>query len=460
MKRRLWAYAVCLLCVVVVKAEKPNVVLILIDDLGWSDLGCYGNKAYKTPNLDRLALLGMRFTKAYAAAPVCSPTRASILTGKYPARLRLTEWIPGLKPRPIDRLVSPSYLDYLPLTETTIAEQLKQAGYVTASIGKWHLGDGQYRPERQGFDINVAGNRRGSTPGYFCPLDLPNVTACSPGEYLTDYLTRRAEEFIEAHKSKPFFLYLPHFAVHTPLQAKQDLVAKYQSKGSKDSPLNPVYAAMIESMDESVGRIMRKVEESGIAHRTVILFTADNGGLLFEGRNNKPVTTNAPLRSGKGHLYEGGIREPLIVRWPGIVEAGTLCEVPVISTDFYPTILEIAGIPNRQALDGVSLVPLLRKTGSLTRGALYWHYPHYSPQGGKPSSAIQSEHYKLIEFYEDGALELYNLRTDIGEQINLAAKMRGKTRELHRRLKEWRQAVGARLPAANTDYRPPAALSP
>ena len=435
------------------KSKPLNFIFILIDDMGWTDLGCYGSKAYDTPHIDRLASQGMRFTNAYAACPVCSPTRASILTGKYPARLHLTDWIPGRKQWPAAKLLTPEFHHELPLAETTLAEALKPAGYVSASIGKWHLGGEGFSPTEQGFDRNVGGTARGSPVSYFGPFDLPGLRGGPAGEYLTDRLSDEAERFVTENRDRPFFLYLPEFAVHLPLQGKKDLVAKYQAKlASAETQNNPVYAAMVESVDQGVGRLMAKLDELGIADRTVVILTADNGGLRYEGKQTKPVTSNAPLRAGKGHLYEGGIREPLIVRWPGVVKAGSVCKAPVISVDYFPTILEMAGLGKPRAVDGVSLAPLLRQKGGARRETLYWHYPHYSNQGGVPSGAIREGDYKLIEFYEDGRVELFHLKDDAGERRNLARREAGKAAALRGKLARWRTAVDAAMPAANPGY--------
>ncbi len=438
-------------------ARTPNFVFILIDDLGWCDLACYGSRFYETPNIDRLATEGMRFTNAYAACPVCSPTRASILTGKYPARLHLTDWIPGHK-RPRAKLRVPDFNLQLPLEEVTIAEALKPAGYVSASIGKWHLsrppgspdGGKSFYPDEQGFDLNFGGDHRGHPPSYFYPYKIPNILTGREGEYITDRLTDEAETFIEKNKDKPFFLYLSHYAVHTPLQAKKELIARYKQKVKpEDAQNNPTYAAMIQSVDEGIGRVMRKLHDLGIADRTVVMFMSDNGGLI-------PVTSNVPLRAGKGTLYEGGVREPMIVRWPGVTKPASECDVPVISVDFYPTILEIAGVKDTpgHVVDGVSVVPLLRQSGSLQPRSLYWHYPHYHTGGATPSGAIRDGDFKLIEFFEDGRLELYNLKEDIGETKNLAPAMPQKAADLHANLDRWRRAVNAQLPAPNPDYGP------
>ncbi|MHB8519181.1 MAG: sulfatase [Limisphaerales bacterium] len=436
---------------------KPNFVFILIDDMGWADVGCNGSTFYRTPNIDRLARQGRRFTDAYAACPVCSPTRASILTGRYPARLHLTDWLPGRPDRPDQKLLRPKIVQHLPLEEVTLAEALKPGGYVSASIGKWHLGGEGFLPPDQGFDVNIAGNASGSPSSYFPPYRKPALPDGPPEEYLTDRLTTEAEKFIETNKDRPFFLYLAHYAVHIPLAAKRELIAKYQRRHpGGGSQTNYLYAAMVESVDDSVGRIVRKLDELKLSDRTVVFFTSDNGGLSVKEGPHTPSTSNAPLRAGKGYLYEGGIREPLMVKWPGAVRPGSVCRVPVCSVDFYPTILEMAGVtpPTDRALDGVSLTPLLKRTGTWSRDALYWHYPHYSNQGGKPGGTIRAGDFKLIEFYEDDHLELYNLRDDIGEKHNLAIGMADKARELQRKLAAWRSRVNAQMPTPNPDYRP------
>jgi len=437
-------------------AKRLNFVFVLMDDLGQRDIGAFGSAFYETPNIDRLAAEGMRFTSGYAACPVCSPTRASIMAGKYPARLNITNFIAGMKS---GKLVPPEYRKELLLEEFTVGEALKDGGYTTCFIGKWHLGGPEYYPDKQGFQTTVA--VAAGCGGYFSPYknflkDTP------PGEYLTDRLTDEALKFLDAAKGRPFFLYLSHYAVHIPLQAKKDLTAKYEAKAAKLPPVeprflpegqvkarqvqdHPVYAAMVQSMDESVGRIMKKLEELGLADRTAIIFMSDNGGLsTAEGT----PTANVPLRAGKGWLYEGGIREPLIIKWPGVTQPGARCDVPVTSTDFYPTLLEMAGLPLRpeQHVDGVSIVPLLKGGQSLPRQAIYWHYPHYSNQGGGPSGAVRAGDLKLMEFYEDNHVELYNVKEDLGEKNDLAARMPEKAKELRERLARWRQDVGARMP--------------
>ncbi len=436
-------------------AARPNIVFLLLDDLGWKDFQCYGGTYYDTPNLNKLASEGVKFTDAYAACPVCSPTRASIMTGKYPARLHLTDWIPGRKQWPAAKLLTPDFEQQLPLRESTIAELLKPLGYRTASIGKWHLGGEGFWPDNQGFDLNVGGTHRGSPASYFGPFDLPNLKGGTKEDYLTEKLTEAAERFIEESAPRgPFLLYLPEFTVHIPLQAREAMVEKYRRRyGAKDFP-NPVYAAMVESFDIAVGRIRRKIEQLGIAGNTILFVTSDNGGLRYEGKSARPVTDNSPLRAGKGHLYEGGIREPLLVYWPGVTRSGRVFDVPVSSVDYMPTIVEMAGGRPPDGIDGMSIAPLLRGGGAPKREALYWHYPHYSNQGGVPGGAVRKGDWKLIEFYEDGRLELFNLRDDIGERRNLVLKEPKKAAELHELLKSWRKQVNASMPAPNPNYDP------
>ena len=430
--------------------SQPNIIVILADDLGWTDLSCYGSDLYETPHIDRLARDGMKFTQAYSACTVCSPTRAAILTGKYPARLHVTDWIPGLPPEN-PKLLVPPWTKYLPLEEITIARALRSAGYFTASIGKWHLGGEDYYPEKHGFDINVAGSSAAATPSYFAPYKIATLPDGPQGEYLTDRLGEEAVRFIEQHKDKPFFLYVPLFAVHTPIQGKEALIQKYRAKrGPGLKQTNAIYAAMIESMDDAVGRIRRRLDELKLSDQTVVVFASDNGGRV-------PTTSNHPLRVGKGSCYEGGTRVPLIVHWPGVTKPGSVCETPVISMDLYPTLLEIAGQKEaaRMSVDGTNLIPLLRQDGGLQREALFWHYPHYQHYqlgGTTPYGAIRAGDFKLIEFFDDMRVELYNLREDIGEQRNLAAEMPAKADELRVRLHAWRMEVGAQMPSRNPDY--------
>ena len=441
--------------------RKPNIIFILMDDMGWKDAGFMGSKYYQTSNIDKLAGQGMVFTSAYANAPNCAPTRACLLSGQYSPRhgvytvassergaSRLRKLIPIKNKTKLDPRV------------VTIAEALKPAGYVSASMGKWHLGDGETGPVAQGFDVNVGGNQAGSPRSYFSPYRNKDLPDGPKGQYLTDRLTDEALKFIEKNKAGPFFLYLPHYAVHTPIQAKKDLTAKYEKKKPSSGHRNPKYAAMIESSDQGVGRIMDKLDELKIAENTVVIFFSDNGG--FGG-----VTSMAPLRGCKGMLYEGGIREPLIVRWPKVVKAGTKCDTPVIGIDFYPTLLAMAGAkkPADHILDGRSIMPLLKGAGDLKREAIFWHFPAYL-QGDykgsrtryfrtRPACAMRRGDWKLIEFFEDGGLELYNLKDDIGETKNLAEKMPEKTKELHKVMLDWRKSVAAPVPTRkNPQYDP------
>ncbi|HTS62160.1 MAG TPA: sulfatase [Candidatus Acidoferrales bacterium] len=437
-------------------AARPNIIFLLLDDLGWRDFGCFGSPFYETPHLDKLASEGVRFTNAYAACPVCSPTRASILTGKYPARLHLTDWIPGRRQWPSAKLLTPAFEQQLPLRETTIAEALKPLGYRTASIGKWHLGGDGFLPTNQGFDLNVAGTERGSPQSYFGPFDLPNLKGGTRDDYLTEKLSDAADRFIEDSAGKaPFFLYLPEFAVHIPLQARPSAVEKYRRK-NKGGPLpNPVYSAMVESADQALRRLRLTLDRLKIAQDTILFVFSDNGGLRYEGSSKDPVTDNSPLRAGKGHLFEGGIREPLLVNWPGVTMSGRVVETPVSSIDIFPTILEMAGARFRSGeVDGLSLAPLLRGSGEPKRDALFWHYPHYSNQGGTPAGAVRVGDWKLIEFFEDGRQELFNLSQDIGERRNLALREPRVRARLYERLKGWRGSVGAAMPRPNPAYDP------
>jgi arylsulfatase A len=433
-------------------AVKPNIVLIVADDFGWTDLACYGSKLYETPNIDQLARDGTKFTQAYSACTVCSPTRAALLTGKYPARLHITDWIPGQMPEN-PKLIVPDWTKYMPLEEITIARALKEWGYATASIGKWHLGGEEYYPDKHGFDINLGGTDKPNTEHYFSPYGIPTLPDGPKGEYATDRLTDEAIRFIEANQDKPFFLYLPHFTVHLPLQAKQELIKKYQAKIKPGmAQNNAVYAAMVDSLDQSVGRIREELKKLKIDDRTIVIFTSDNGGRV-------PTTSNLPLRVGKGSCYEGGTRVPLIIDWPGVTKPGSVCDTPVISMDLYPTIAELAGATGaeKNALDGVDLAPLLHQSGKLERDELFWHYPHYQHYqlgGATPYSAIRKGDFKLIEFLDDMRVELYNLADDIGEQHNLAAKMPDKVNELRGRLHTWRKEVGAQMPTRNAIYDP------
>ena len=439
---------------------KPlNVVFFLIDDLGQTDLGVYGSKFYETPACDRLAAMGVRFTNGYAACTVCSPTRFSIMTGKYPARGHLTDWISGHK-RPFAKLKIPDWNMKMEHAEVTLAEAVKPLGYRSCFIGKWHLGPEGHWPLEQGFDTNIGGYSAGSPPSYFAPYRIPTMEEGPKGEYLTDRHAADAEAFLDARADKPFFLYISMYAVHTPLQAKKELIEHYKAKAAKmgDYPQNnPVYAAMVHSMDECVGRVLKKLEAKGLLDRTAIFLIGDNGGLI--GNTRRPVTINLGLRAGKGSSYEGGVREPFMVHWPGVTRPGSVCHEPVISTDFYPTILDMLGAEgdpkHNAAVDGASLVPLLKRTApKLDRDAIYWHYPHYHPGGATPYGAVRARDWKLIEFFEDMHVELYSLRDDQAETTDLAEKMPAKAAELRKMLHDWRTRVGAQMPTPNPDYDP------
>jgi arylsulfatase A-like enzyme len=433
-----------------------NVIIFLIDDLGWTDLGCYGSDLYETPNIDRLAEEGVKFTNAYSACTVCSPTRAAIMTGKYPARLNITDWISGHRNQ-YGKLMPPDWTKYLPNEEITLAEIAKAAGYVTASVGKWHLGDSViYYPQYQGFDRNVAGYYRGQPPSYFYPYvrgqdTLPYLEGGEEGEYLTDRLTDEASRFIRDHAEEPFLLYFPHYAVHTPIQGKDSLTDYYQTKVNDSlRHTNPEYAAMIHSTDESVGQIMDLLDSLELADNTLVIFTSDNGGL--ELRN---ITENAPLRAGKGSSYEGGVRVPMIVRWPKAKRNLKTLDEPVITMDVFATVANILGTGGAKDYhqDGANLLPLLEGDAEgLNREALYWHYPHYHPGGASPYSAVRQGNYKLIEFHEDQRLELYDLEKDIGEENNLISEVPEVANDLYNRLEAWRKQVNAQMPLPNPQY--------
>ena len=450
--------------------RKLNFVFVLVDDLGWRDLGCFGSTFYETPNVDKLCAQGMKFTNAYAACPVCSPTRASIMTGKYPVRLPLTDFLKGNSK---GKLLPADYLNEMPLAEVTLAEALKESGYATFFAGKWHLGGQGFWPENQGFDVNKGGWSAGGPYGpgkYFTPYGNPRLDDGPKGEHLPDRLATETVKFIEANKDKPFLAYLSFYSVHTPLLSRPDLRAKYVEKAKtaqRDGPdFAPEHArqvrlvqdhavcgGMVEAMDQAVGKVVAGLRQAGVADNTAILFMSDNGGL---STSEGSPTSNLPLRAGKGWLYEGGIREPLFVVWPGVTEPGAKCDTPVISTDFYPTMLEMAGLPPKpqQHPDGVSIVPLLRTAGSLPARPLFWHYPHYGNQGGAPGGAVRLGDWKLIEWFEDDHVELYNLKDDLGEQNDLAATLPEQAAELRKLLRDWRASVHANMPKPNPDYDP------
>ncbi|MFL5340663.1 MAG: sulfatase-like hydrolase/transferase [Gemmataceae bacterium] len=438
-------------------AERPNIVFILADDLGWADLGCYGSKYHHTPHLDQLAAGGARFTQAYAC-PVCSPTRAELMTGQYSARLHLTTFLPGRPDLPDQKLLHPVINQQLPKVPTLPAA-LKAAGYVTGHIGKWHLGGKGSGPTDHGFDSNVGGDQAGSPRSYFAPFKgnngqfIPGLEQADDGEYLTDRLTAEAEKFIETNRDKPFFLYLAHYAPHIPLKAKPEIEAKYKP-GPPGQQGNPTYAAMLESLDDGVGRIVKKLDDLKLAERTIVIFMSDNGGLSVLEGPNTPATSNAPLREAKGFLYEGGIRVPLIVKWPGVTNPGSTITEPVQSIDFFPTLLEACGVTSTAKVDGISIVPALRGEPLIRFNALYWHMPHYTNQGGKPGSAIQARGLKLIELFENGRTELYDLTDDPGETRNLSDSKREVANRLHRQLVVWRNSVDGQMPTPNPNYVP------
>jgi arylsulfatase A len=424
-------------------AQPPNIVFILADDLGGRDLSCYGSDFYRSPNIDKLAERGMKFTQAYAACSVCSPTRASIMTGKYPARLKLTTYLPGRPDRPDQKLKQPKIFQHLRLEEITLAEMLKKGGYKCGAFGKWHLGGAGFNPQEQGFDVYVAGNKAGGDPDSKDP---------GKGEY---EITTAAADFIRANKSKPFFAYVAYNSVHVPLNVRHELVEKYKALPPGRIHTNAIYAGMIESMDNCVGRLIDTLKTLKIDDNTIVIFFSDNGGLSVHEGAHTPATSNAPFRDGKGYLHEGGLREPLIVVWPHVVEPGSHCDTPVCSVDFFPTFKNIAHVageidPN---VDGVDISALWKQTGNIQRDALYWHYPHYSNQGGKPGGAIRMGDFKLIENYEDGSLELYNLKDDISEEKNLTDINPHKALELEGKLDMWRRATGAQMLEPNENYK-------
>jgi arylsulfatase A-like enzyme len=438
------------------KAAKPNIVFIMADDLGYTDVACFGSRYYETPNIDRLASQGMKLLNHHHCQN-CTPTRAALMSGQYGARTGVYtvggidrfDW--SKRPlRPVDNVTQ------LPLDRDTVAEPLKRAGYATGMFGKWHIGErGAYHPSRRGFDEAIV------SMGQHFDFATNPKTEYPQGQYLSDFLTDRAVDFITRHKDEPFFLYLPHFGVHSPYQAKPDLIARFKAKPGGGGHGNPTYAAMIYSVDESVGRVMQTLDDLKLADHTVLIFTSDNGGVggYVRERIRKAgdVTDNSPLRSGKGSLYEGGTREPFVVRWPGATKPGSVCDVPTIHVDIFPTFLEIAGAPKpRQVLDGESLAKLFRDPAApLQRDAIFQHFPGYLGAGADqwrttPVSLIQSGPWKLMEFLEDGRLELYNLSEDIGETKNLAEAMPDKARQLHARLVAWRAEVNAPMPTKNT----------
>lgn len=468
-------------------AEKLNFVFFLVDDLGFMDVGFNNrNTFYETPNCDRLAAEGMVLTDAYAASHVCSPTRASILTGKYPARMDTTNYFSGKR---AGRFEPAEFVNRMALEEVTLAEALKEAGYRTCFAGKWHLGPEGFWPTDQGFDLNFGGGSNGLPRSYFEPYqNVENLAPRKEGEYLTDRLADECVSFLNSVGSDPFLLYFSFYNVHTPLQAPKELVAKYEAKAERlglgkldhdvrfddhslpqvwpdtDQPrsvrrlqTHATYAAMVETMDRAVGTVTDRLKALGLDQNTAIIFMSDNGGL---STSEGSPTSNLPLRGGKGWMYEGGIREPVFVKWPGVTKPGSRSKTPIISTDFYPTILEMVGLPLRpeQHVDGISFVKVLRDAEAmLDREAIYWHYPHYANQGGAPASAIRMGEFKLIEDLETGEIELYSLEDDIEEHNNLEQLYPEKVEEMREKLRAWRKEVGAKMlrPNATTGETPP-----
>ena len=449
--------------------KKTNFVFFLVDDMGMMDLGTYGSTFHETPNIDKLAQSGMKFNHGYAACPVCSPTRASILTGRHPVRVDITDWIPGLPNRKTNKLLHPDDRENLALEEVTVAEELKKHGYQTFFAGKWHLGNEGHWPTDQGFDYNIGGHHRGSPPGgYYSPWTNPTLESKRKGEYLTERLTEESIHFLESReKEKPFLLYLSYYNIHTPIQAYRKHIDHYEKKAqefSSETPTrnehealtrmrqdNPALASMVAAVDDSVGALLEKLGELRLADDTVIIFFSDNGGLSTKEKPGPGC--NFPLRAGKGWLYEGGVREPTIVRAPGVTQAGSICENPVVSMDFFPTMLDLAGLPLKPNLhmDGRSLLPELTGKKGKAR-TLYWHYPHYHGSTWKPGASIRDGKWKLIKFYDYEKVELYNLIKDPFEKNDLSQKNSQKTRELEEKLVAWQTKMKAKLPRPNPDY--------
>lgn len=496
--------------------EQPNIVFFLVDDLGWMDVGCYGSSFYETPNIDRLADEGVRFTSAYAACHVCSPTRASIITGKYPASINLTDWLTGRRDFPFQKLLNVKIAQHLPYDIPTLPKVLKENGYQTAIFGKWHLGEDSASCLRQGFDLHLPDWNRGwPNNGYYFPYDMKGLEEGSPGEYLTDRMSKEAIKYIEQNKDRPFFLYLSHFAVHDPIEGRPDLVEKYQQKlaamnapdgdpfilEGKPGIANPVsrneqnlllddegyrgykvfpnqsvkikqyqdnvqFAAMVESMDESMGRVLDKLEELKLEENTIVIFYSDNGGMSAanfwdpnrvipeEELDRAYSTSNLPLRGAKGWLYEGGIRVPLIIKWPGKGLQKTICDVPVTSPDFFPTVLDMVGINSQGiASDGLSIAALVKGEKDLNREAIFWHFPHYSNHGMQSAGgAVRSGDYKLLEYFDSGKMQLFNLKDDIGEQHDLMTIEPDKADELKKLLHKWRKSSAAKMMEENPGY--------
>lgn len=499
-----------------------NIIFFLVDDMGWSDLGCYGSTFYKTPQIDHFAREGVRFTQAYGASHVCSPSRGAFITGQYPARTHLTDWLKGRRNYPFQKLLNAAVVQHLPYGKPTLPELLRENGYATAIFGKWHLGDDSASTERQGFDVHIPQWNEGWPNGtYFAPYHMKGLEGGPSGEYLTDRLTTEALKWVDQHKDHPFFLFLSHFAVHDPIEGPPHLVEKYMHKlqhGSKPeqgAPYileqnpdqdkvftrkelnemlsdkqysgyrvlpdrivkvkqfqdNPEYAAMVESVDESLGRVLAKLKEDGLAENTIVIFASDNGGMsaanFYKPERNIPLsmlnkaysTSNLPLRGGKGWLYEGGIRVPTIIYWPGNGQHGIVSDVPIMNIDFYPTLLAMVGIkpPKGYPLDGMSIVPLLtgdkQGTDAVVRRPLYWHFPQYSNHGAQsPGGAIRLGDYKLLEYFEQDKVQLFDIRTDPGEQHDLSAAQPGRVKQMQDMLHAWRNRIHANMPSRNPHY--------
>lgn len=465
--------AVVLLSAAVAQTGKPNVVLILVDDMGLHDLSVEGSTFYRSPNIDKLARGGTRFTQGYATCRVCSPSRASIQLGKFTARHGITQWIgakSGMDWKRDDPLLPAEYLHALPHEDTSLAEAMREGGYQTFFAGKWHLGGEGSLPTDHGFEINVGGHHRGSPPGgFFAPYKNPQMNDGPNGESLTLRLGDETANFIKAHRDQPFFAMLSFYAVHAPMQTTRELWKKYQQAAAElperasrfkiDRTLpvrqvqdHPVYAGMVESTDTAVGRVLDALDQCSLTDSTIVIFTSDNGGV---SSGDAYATSNLPLRGGKGRQWEGGIREPFYIRYPPVTEAGSTCDVPVTGADFYPTILELCSLPTRddQHVDGVSLVPLLRGEAIDPR-PLYWHYPHYDNQGGEPSSLFRDGDWKLIHYYEDGRNELYDLSVDPREESDLSRTHPARTGRMWSQLDGWLRSVGAKFPKPDPRYDP------
>ena len=455
-----------------IDAKQTNFLFFLVDDMGWADIGANGSKFHETPNIDRLAKSGMRFTQGYAAGSVCSPTRASIMTGRHPVRVDITDWIPGQSNRKTNPLLHPDDLSHLPLAEVTITEALKEHGYQTFFAGKWHLGNKGQWPTDQGFDINIGGHHRGSPPGgYYSPWSNPALKAKQPGEYLTERLTDESVKFLEERdKTSPFLLYLSYYNIHTPIQAYKKHIDHYKAKAAKAfqdvTPTepehdginrtrqdNPALASMVAAVDDSVGVLLDKLTELKLDKNTVIIFFSDNGGLSTLARPGPGC--NLPLRAGKGWLYEGGVREPTIIRAPDVTQPNSVSHKPMVSMDFFPTMLDLAGLPLQPKLhvDGQSLLPHLKGDDSGQR-TFYWHYPHYHGSTWKPGASLRDGDWKLIEFYHYKNFELYNLADDPGERQNLAKAKPTKAKLLRAKLLAWQKQMQAKMPVPNPDYDP------